>query len=84
LAFHIGEGSVHVEDFLGRGVALDFTFFRPADIAAELAEAGFAGVEIIEREPYPDVEHPSRRAYVFADKPQRSDMFSPAEPGAAF
>jgi SAM-dependent methyltransferase len=83
LAFHIGEGSVHVEDFLGRGVALDFTFFRPADIAAGLVEAGFAGIEIIEREPYPDVEYPSRRAYVFADKPQPSEPFSLAEPAAA-
>jgi hypothetical protein len=25
--------------------------------------------EIIEREPYPDVEHQSRRAYIFARKP---------------
>jgi hypothetical protein len=24
---------------------------------------------VIEREPYPDVEHPSRRAYILAIKP---------------
>ena len=69
LAFHIGEGTVHVEEFLGRPVALDFSFFRPEDVADELATAGFAGVEVIERDPYTDVEHPSRRAYVFARKP---------------
>jgi SAM-dependent methyltransferase len=68
LAFHIGEGSVHVEEFLGRPVALDFAFFRPAVVADALAASGFAGVEVIERDPYPDVEHPSRRAYVFAHK----------------
>jgi hypothetical protein len=27
------------------------------------------GVEAIERDPYPGVEYPSRRAYVFARKP---------------
>ena len=26
--------------------------------------------EIIERDPYPDVEHQSRRAYIFARRPQ--------------
>lgn len=72
LAFHIGEGSTHVEGFLDRPVALDFAFFRPADIADELAGVGFAGIEAIERDPYPDVEYPSRRAYVFACKPQQS------------
>jgi len=83
LAFHSGEGSVHVEGFLGRPVALDFAFFRPAGIADELAGAGFAGVEVIERDPYPDVEHPSRRAYVFAHRPEPSDASGPAEPGPA-
>lgn len=27
------------------------------------------GLLIIERDPYPDVEYPSRRAYIFARKP---------------
>jgi hypothetical protein len=31
-----------------------------------LTAAGFEIEEIIEREPYPDVEHPSRRCYIFA------------------
>jgi SAM-dependent methyltransferase len=83
LAFHIGEGSVHVEGFLGRPVALDFAFFCPAVVADELAGAGFVGVEVIERDPYPDVEHPSRRAYVFADKLGPSHATGAAEPGAA-
>jgi SAM-dependent methyltransferase len=80
LAFHIGEGSVHVEDFLGRPVALDFTFWSPAVIADELARAGFARVKIIERDPYADVEHPSRRAYVFAEKPKDSEPSLPLRP----
>jgi SAM-dependent methyltransferase len=69
LAFHAGEGAVRVEEFLGRPVTLEFAYFRPADIADELASAGFVKVEVIERDPYPDVEYPSRRAYVFASKP---------------
>jgi SAM-dependent methyltransferase len=29
LSFHAGEGAVHVEEFLGRPVTLDFVYFRP-------------------------------------------------------
>jgi hypothetical protein len=42
--------------------------FQPRDVAAELVRAGFSTVEVIERDPYPDVEYPTRRAYVFAGK----------------
>lgn len=70
LAFHVGDGSIHVEEFLGRPVALDFVFFRPQGVAGELVGAGFVAVEIIERDPYPEVEYPSRRAYLFARKPE--------------
>ena len=78
LAFHIGEGSVHVEEFLGRAVALDFVFWDPQVVAAELVGAGFTSVEVIEREPYPDVEHPSRRAYLFAHKPEDREARLPS------
>lgn len=81
LAFHIGHGSVRVEGFLGRPVAMDFMLFRPESVAEELAEAGFAGVEVIERDPYPDVEYPSRRAYVFANKPADAGTHGQAELG---
>ena len=68
LAFHIGEGSVHVTEFLGHAVALDFVLWTPQAVSATLLLAGFVEVEIVEREPYPDVEYPSRRAYLFARK----------------
>jgi SAM-dependent methyltransferase len=71
LAFHIGEGSVHVEEFLGHRVALDFVLFSPQSVMNELVRAGFVAVEAIERDPYPEVEYPSRRAYLFARKPER-------------
>jgi hypothetical protein len=50
-------------------VSVDFQFFRPEEMADFLRESGFEIEEIVEREPYPDVEHQSRRAYIFAKKP---------------
>jgi SAM-dependent methyltransferase len=83
LAFHVGEGSVHVEEFLGRSVSLDFVFFTPQAVTGELVRAGFVAAEVVERDPYPDVEYPSRRAYLFARKPEGSGKApSPAEPPA--
>jgi SAM-dependent methyltransferase len=76
LAFHIGEGTIHVEEFLGRAVALDFVLFAPPSVTNELVRAGFAEVEVIERAPYPEVEHPTRRAYILARKPQRGERAS--------
>src|SRR5262249_20811604 len=68
IAFHVGEKSIHVEEFLGHQVSLDFVFFNPQVVIDELVRAGFVHVELIERDPYPEVEYPSRRAYVFARK----------------
>jgi SAM-dependent methyltransferase len=84
LAFHTGEGSIHVEEFLGRPGALDFMLFTAPGVTGELVRAGFAVGEAIERDPYPDVEYPSRRAYLFARKPG-CDGEAPgrAVPGAA-
>lgn len=42
--------------------------FDTASISRILRKSGFERIETIEREPYPDVEYQSRRAYVFATK----------------
>jgi SAM-dependent methyltransferase len=68
-AFHIGDEPIHLDEWWGHRVNVDFFFFRPEDMAADLRAAGFEIEEMIEREPYPDVEHPSRRAYIFARRP---------------
>jgi SAM-dependent methyltransferase len=82
LAFHVGVGSIHVEEFLGRSVSLDFVLLNPQDVKDELVRVGFVDVEAIERDPYPDVEYPTRRAYLFARKPQSSgEAQVPAETG---
>lgn len=72
IAFHIGEDIPQLEeDVWGHGVSLEFTFFRPNTILKYLRAAGFQIDEVIEREPYaPDVEYQSRRAYIFAHKPE--------------
>jgi SAM-dependent methyltransferase len=70
LAFHIGDDSIHLDEWWGQKVCVDFFFFRPDEMATYLREAGFDIEEIIEREPYPNVEHQSRRAYIFARRPK--------------
>lgn len=69
LAFHVGEEVIHRDEMWGREVDLDFRFFLSEDIEAALRSAGFEIEEVQIREPYPEVEHPSRRAYIFARKP---------------
>jgi SAM-dependent methyltransferase len=68
LAFHVGEGIKHVEEFLGKAMSLHFAFFPSELVKSELLRAGFVAVEVIERDPYPAVEYPSRRAYLLARK----------------
>lgn len=66
LAFHIGDQTIHLDEWWDQAVCVDFFFFQPAEMAGYLTAAGFKIEDIIERGPYPEVEHPSRRAYIFA------------------
>ncbi len=70
LTFHIGEDTIHLDEWWSQKVSVDFFFFRSDEMAGYLGAAGFEIEEIIEREPYPEVEHPSRRSYVFARRPK--------------
>jgi ubiquinone/menaquinone biosynthesis C-methylase UbiE len=67
--YHIGDKTIHLEEFLGKKVDIDFMLFPTDFILSCVKSSGFEKIEIIEREPYPGVEYPSRRAYVFAVKP---------------
>jgi SAM-dependent methyltransferase len=69
LAFHIGHEVLHEDELWGQKISMDFVLFQSADIKRDLEAAGFNIEDIVEREPYPDVEYPSRRAYIFARKP---------------
>jgi SAM-dependent methyltransferase len=69
LSFHIGDEVHHVDELWGRPVSLDFVFFQSDEVRGYLEAAGLAVDEIVERDPYPDVEVATRRAYVFARRP---------------
>lgn len=69
LAFHVGQGIKHLDEFLGKEVSLDFFFFETEEVKDYLRTAGFELEEAIERDSYSeDVEYQSRRAYIFARK----------------
>lgn len=68
LAFHIGTESVHMDQWWGHPVSVDFHFFDPVQVMTTLEHAGFQIVERTERDPYPDVEYQSRRAYIRAER----------------
>jgi hypothetical protein len=70
LAFHIGDDIIHLDEWWGQKVCVDFFFFRSDEMTSYLHAAGFEIEEIIEREPYPEVEHQSRRSYIFAERPK--------------
>jgi ubiquinone/menaquinone biosynthesis C-methylase UbiE len=75
LAHHIGDETLHRDEWLGRPVSMDFHFLQPLATQRDLEAAGFTVEEVIEREPYaPEVEHQSRRAYIFARKPAAADL----------
>ncbi len=69
LAFHAGDEVVHVDELWEQQISMDFLFFQPPEIKLCLEAEGFVVEEIVEREPYPEVEYQSRRAYIFARKP---------------
>lgn len=66
VAFHVGEEAVHRDELFGEPVSLDFRFFPVETVTAALVVAGLDVLEVSVREPYRDVEHPSRRAYLLA------------------
>jgi ubiquinone/menaquinone biosynthesis C-methylase UbiE len=70
LAFHSGDEAAHYDELWDRPVCIDFFYFPPSEIRGQLEAAGFAIENVDEREPYsPEVEHQSRRAYIWARKP---------------
>lgn len=71
LAFHVGDHVMHLDEMWDRAVSLDFHFLDPEKIVALLDVSGFAVTEWIEREPYEGSEHPSRRCYLLARRPEK-------------
>src|SRR6266498_4744111 len=69
VTFHIGQEIKHVEEWWEKPVNLDFAFYLPEEMEKWLKEAGFELEETLVREPNPNVEVATRRAYLFAKKP---------------
>jgi len=69
LAFHCGDEALHEDELWGQPISMDFFFLQPSEIRRYLEAAGLATEEIVERDPYPEVEYQSRRAYIFARRP---------------
>jgi SAM-dependent methyltransferase len=70
LTFHIGDETVHLDDWFEQKVDIDFHFFERAEMETHLCDTGFEILAEHEREPYPDVEADTRRAYFLATKPR--------------
>ena|SRR5579864_1196412 len=70
LAFHQGHEIVHLDEWWGKQVSLDFIFFERSEMEGYLSAAGFEIEESLERSPYAEgVETQTRRVYIFARKP---------------
>jgi ubiquinone/menaquinone biosynthesis C-methylase UbiE len=69
LAFHQGQETVHLEEWWGKKVSIDFIFFQRAEMEGYLRTAGFEIEDSIERPPYEGVEVQTQRVYIFARKP---------------
>ena len=66
---HPGAAVTRVEDLWGHAVALDFRYLPAQALAGAAAAAGFAVTAVLEREPYPAAEAPTRRAYLLLRRP---------------
>jgi ubiquinone/menaquinone biosynthesis C-methylase UbiE len=67
-SFHVGEETVHFDNANGIDVDIDLNFLQTNRVLELLADNKFKIIDAIERFPYPDVEYPTKRAYVWAQK----------------
>lgn len=59
---HPDAAVVRVDELWGHAVALDLRFLPAAVLTGAAESAGFAVSAVLEREPYPGAEAPTRRA----------------------
>jgi SAM-dependent methyltransferase len=67
-AFHAGDEIVHFDKAHDKEVDIDLYFFKTDDIIELLRGTGFNIIDAIERRPHEDMEFPTTRAYVWAEK----------------
>jgi ubiquinone/menaquinone biosynthesis C-methylase UbiE len=70
LGFHVSppEGTdgeiMHVDEWWGERVDLDFYYLDPDEVASTAAKAGFTVMSRTDRQPWPGAEHQSQRCYL--------------------
>ncbi|MBB2894070.1 class I SAM-dependent DNA methyltransferase [Flexivirga oryzae] len=79
VSFHIrseefSAGEVqHRDTWFGHSVDINGHFLEPDQVIDEIADAGFDIVSVTTRMPHPEVEIPTERAYVLAQRPGPSE-----------
>lgn len=68
LGFHVGNKVEHVNELWGIAVNLDARFFLTEELVSRLRVLDLSITEKFERDPYPEVEYPSVRGYIWATK----------------
>jgi hypothetical protein len=69
VTFHIGNEVVELSELWGHSISLRFSFVQPSSVRRSIENAGLTIEHSLEREAYaPEIEHQSRRAYIFARK----------------
>ena len=69
ISFHLGREVLHRDELFGQRVNLDFVLFERGAVENALTAAGFQIEAVLERAPYADFEHPTRRCYLLARRP---------------
>jgi SAM-dependent methyltransferase len=69
ISFHVGDDAVHLDEWHGEAVDLDFRFLQPAAVTAVLEAAGLRVEASLERAAIPEREAPTRRCYLVARQP---------------
>ena len=67
-SFHVGETATTLSEFLSQKVEITFYFLEVDRVLQLLGKTGFKVIDAIIRYPYKDVEYPSQRAYILAEK----------------
>lgn len=67
-SFHAGDEIVHFDKAHDKEIDIDLYFFKTEDIIELLHGTGFKIIDAIERPAREDMNYPTRRAYIWAEK----------------
>jgi SAM-dependent methyltransferase len=67
-AFHAGDERIELDEFFSKKVKITFYYFDVDKVLDALKNAGFKIIDAVVRYPYDNAEHPSKRAYILAEK----------------